>query len=102
MIPQIVFYKLNFLTYYIFSLLVSVKFANILNILSNKMIIKEVVNKNLNKKNLLEAFDTLLNDANFRDKQILDIQKYLPEIESKTNPYDICEKRITEIISTTT
>ena len=101
LIPQIVFYKLNFVTYHIFSFLVSVKFANILNILSNKMIIKEVVNRDLNKKNLLEAFDKLLNDQNFRDKQILDIQKYLPEIQSKTNPYDICEKRITEIISTT-
>jgi lipid-A-disaccharide synthase len=102
MIPQIVFYKLNFLTYYIFSFLVRVKFANILNILSNKMIIKEVVNKNLHKKSLLEAFDILLNDQNFRDKQILEVQKYLPEIQSNNNPYDICEKRIIEIISTTT
>jgi len=101
LIPQIVFYKLNFLTYFIFSFLVNIKFANILNILSNKMIIKEVVNKNLNKKKLLEAFDILLNDQNFRDKQILEIQKYLPEIQSKTNPYDVCEKRINEIISTT-
>ena len=101
MIPQMVFYKLNFLTYYIFSFLVNVRFANILNILSNKMIIKEVVNRNLNKKNLLMSFDILLNDQSFRDRQILEIQKYLPEIQSKTNPYDICEKRITEIISTT-
>ena len=102
MIPQIVFYKLNFLTYYIFSFLVRVRFANIINILSDKMIIKEVVNRNLNKKKLLEAFDILLNDQNFRNKQILEVQKYLPEIQSKINPYDICEKRITEIISTTT
>ena len=102
LIPQIIFYKLNFLTYYIFSLLVSVRFANILNILSNKMIIKEVVNRNLNKKNLLEAFNILLNDQSFRDNQILEIRKYLPEIQSKNNPYEICEKRIIEIISTTT
>ena len=102
LIPQIVFYKLNFLTYFIFSFLVSIRFANILNILSNKMIIKEVVNRNLNKKNLLESFDILLNDQSFRDKQILEIRKYLPEIQSKTNPYDVCEKRINEIISTTT
>ncbi|MDC1060405.1 hypothetical protein OAQ43_02845 [Alphaproteobacteria bacterium] len=102
MIPQIVFYKLNFLTYYIFSFLVRVKFANILNILSNQMIIKEVVNKNLHKKSLLEAFDILLNDQKFRDKQILEVKKYLPEIQSNNNPYNICEKRITEIISTTT
>ena len=61
-----------------------------------------LINRNLNKKNLLEAFNTLLYDQDFRDKQILEIQKYLPEIQSKTNPYDVCEKRITEIISTTT
>jgi lipid-A-disaccharide synthase len=102
MIPQIVLYKLNFLTYFIFSFLVNVRFANILNILSNKMIIKEVVNRNLNKKTLLKAFDSLLNDQNFRDNQILEVRKYLPEIQSKTSPYDICEKRIAEIISTTT
>ena len=102
MIPQIVFYKLNFFTFFIFSFLVSVRFANILNILSNKMIIKEVVNRNLNKKNLLDAFSILLNDQSFRDNQILEIRKYLPEIQSKNNPYEICEKRIIEIISTTT
>jgi lipid-A-disaccharide synthase len=101
MIPQIVLYKLNFLTFFIFSFFIKIRFANILNILNNKMIIKEVVNRNLNKKNLLESFDVLLNDQNFRDKQIIEIQKYLPEIQSKTNPYDICEKRINEIISTT-
>ena len=101
MIPQIILYKLNTLTYYIFSFLVRVKFANIINILSNKMIIKEVVNRNLNKKNLLEAFEILLSNQEFRDKQILEVQKYLPEIQSKTNPYAICEKRINEIISTT-
>ena len=102
LIPQIIFYKLNFFTFYIFSFLVRIKFANILNILSNKMIIKEVVNRNLNKTALLKAFDILLNDQDFRDRQILEVQKYLPEIQSKNNPYDICEKRIIEIISTAT
>ena len=102
LIPQIIFYKLNFFTFYIFSFLVRIKFANILNILSNKMIIKEVVNRNLNKTALLKAFDILLNDQDFRDRQILEVQKYLPEIQSKNNPYDICEKRIIEIISKAT
>ena len=102
MIPQIVLYKLNFLTFFIFSFLINIRYANILNILNNKMIIKEVVNQDLNKKNLLTAFDTLLNDKKFRDNQIFLVQKSLSQIQSPTNPYDICEKRITEIISTTT
>ena len=102
MIPQIVIYKLNSLTYFIFSFLVKVRFANILNILNNKMIIEEVVNNKLTKENLLLAFNKLLNDKSFRDNQILNVQNSLFEINSSLNPYEICEKRITEIISKAT
>ena len=48
------------------------------------------------------AGGAFVNDQNFRDQQILKVKEYLPEIQNKINPYDICEKRITEIISTTT
>ena len=65
------------------------------------MIIKEIVNRELNKKNLLKSFELLLNNKNFRDKQISDVKKSLFEIQQFNNPYDICEKRIIEIISTT-
>ena len=99
MIPQIVLYKLNFLTFFIFSFFIKIRFANILNILNNKMIIKEVVNRELNKKNLLQAFDTLLNNKNFRDKQIYEVKNTLFELVNSKNPYEICEKRIIEIIS---
>ena len=99
MIPQIVIYKLNLITFFIFSFLIKIKFANILNILNNKMIIKEVVNKELNKKNLLKAFDCLLHDKSFRDNQISEVRKSLYEIQTLNDPYDICEKRIIEIIS---
>lgn len=101
LIPQIIIYKLNFLTFFIFSFLIKTRFANILNILNNKMIIKEIVNKDLNKKNLLKSFEILLNNNQFRDNQILDIKKNLFQIENSNNPYDICTKRIVEIISTT-
>lgn len=101
LIPQIVLYKINFLTFLIFSFLIKIKFANILNILNNKMIIKEVVNKDLNRQNLLNAFDTLLNNKKFRDNQITNVKKSLFEIENINNPYDICVKRIKDIISTT-
>ena len=102
LIPQIVLYQLNSLTYFIFSFLIKVRFANILNIINNKMIIKEVVNKDLNRENLLSAFKMLLNDKKFRDKQIFEVKQVLYQIQSSQNPYEICEKRITEIISKAT
>ena len=54
-IPIIVIYKLNFFTEFIASFLVKIKFANILNILENKMIIPEITNSNLKKKRFYKA-----------------------------------------------
>ena len=99
MIPQIVIYKLNLVTYFIFSFLINIRFANILNILNKKMIITEIVNNNLNKKNLLFAFNQLIYDKSFRDNQIENVKKSIIELDSFSNPYEICEKRVTDIIS---
>ena len=99
MIPQVIIYKLNFITFFLFSFLVKIRFANILNILNNKMIITEVVNNNLNQKNLLKAFNQLIYDQSFREKQILDVKKSIVEIDSNGNPFEKCEKRIIKIIS---
>ena len=99
MIPQIVIYKLNLITFFIFSFLINIRFANILNILNNKMIITEVVNNKLNKKNLIFAFNKLISDQSFRDNQIKSVKESIFEIDSLSNPYEICEKRVTDIIS---
>tara|TARA_Y100001970_G_scaffold233177_1_gene290527 strand:+ start:20044 stop:21171 length:1128 start_codon:yes stop_codon:yes gene_type:complete len=101
LIPQIVLYKLNFFTFFVFSFLVKIKYANILNIVKNKMIIKEIVNNDLNKSNLLQGFQTLIFDKKFRDNQINEVKRALTNIQSDKNPYEICAKRIFEIISTT-
>lgn len=99
LIPQIILYKINFFTYFIFSFLIKLRFANILNILNDKMIIEEVVNKNLTKYNLLLAFDKLYQDKSFRDTQIINVKKSLFQIENINNPYEICKTRIIDIIS---
>ena len=99
MIPQIIIYKLNFITFFLFSFLIKIRFANILNIFNNKMIITEVVNNNLNRNNLLKAFNQLIHDKSFREKQISDVKKSIVEIDSNSNPYEVCEERIIKIIS---
>ncbi len=52
-IPQIIIYKLNLLTEIIVKSMINIKFANILNIINNKMIIPEITNSQLNNKNFL-------------------------------------------------
>ena len=97
-IPQIVIYKLNYTTEILLSFFVNIKNACILNIISKKEIIPEVVNSNLNKKSLIKTFEKLLNDKNFRESQINSINNCLPYIESNSSPYDISAKRILSLI----
>ena len=58
-IPQIVIYKLNYFTELILKFFVKVKYACLLNIISKKMIIPEIVNSNLNNKKLINTFKNL-------------------------------------------
>ncbi len=97
-IPQIVVYKLNYLTELIMSYFVKVKNACLLNIVSNKMIVPEILNSNLTSKKLIESFDSLLNDSNLHKEQISSVNYFLPKFISNESPYDISVRRILSII----
>ena len=97
-IPQIIIYKLNFLTELILSLIVKVRKACILNIISKDEIIPEIVNSNLTNKKLVHLFEKLLNDSKFREDQIINVNHYLPSIERDNSPYDISVKRIISLL----
>ena len=98
-IPQIVIYKLNFFTEILFKPFVRVKYANIINIISDQMIIPEFVNSNLNKKKLLESFLNLFNSKTNQQHQINSINIYIKEIVKEFSPYDVSINRINKLIN---
>ena len=93
-----IIYKLNYFTELIGIFFVKIKYACILNIVSNKMIIPELVNSNLNDRKLILQFKKLIEDSSFRQAQIDNINKYIPQIENKLSPFDISAKRISDLI----
>ena len=97
-IPQLVIYKFNFFTIIMIKLFVKVKFANLFNIFANKMIIPELVNFNLTKKNFIKEFKSLINDKERNNLQILDINKNIFNFESDVSPYDISVKKIMKFL----
>ena len=97
-IPQIIIYKLNFFTELILRKIVKVKYACLINIVSKKMIIPEVVNSNLNKINLIKIFNQLLNNESLRNEQIRNINYYIDQLESNDGPYDISANRIAKLM----
>ena len=94
-IPQLVIYKLNFLTEIIFSLFVNVKYACIINIIANKMIIPELINSKLNSKNFIEIFKKLIrNSDDITNKQISNSKKIIENLELNQSPASIAAKEI--------
>ncbi len=93
-IPQLVIYKLNLFTELILKLIVNVKFANLLNIFANKMIIPELVNSNLNKKLFLKELNNLLNNEKANNYQKNEVNKILDNILMNDSPYKIAANRV--------
>ncbi len=98
-IPQIVIYKLNYFTELFFKPFVKVKYANIINIISDQMIIPEVVNSNLNKRKLLNNFLSLLESRKNQENQINLINIYIKEIVKEFSPYEESVKRILKLVN---
>ena len=97
-IPQLIIYKLNFLTEIILKKFVKVRYANIINIVANKMIVPELTNSSLTKKKFIKYFVNLITDFDSNEKQIIAINSYLKQIETKQPPFTIAAKKINEYL----
>ena len=79
----------------IFKMLVNVKFANIINIINQKEIIPELIQKECNSKEIFRSVVYFLKNPKLMKKQILDVNNTLNEIKSKTSS----SSEVTEIVS---
>jgi lipid-A-disaccharide synthase len=84
-IPSIIIYKLSFINFMIFKLLVNVRFANIINIINDKEIIPELLQKECNAKEIYKTVIYFLKNPELINKQIVDCGKTLEGIKSKSS-----------------
>ena len=84
-IPSIIIYKLSFINFMIFKLLVNVKFANIINIINDKEVIPELLQKECNAEEIYKTVIYFLNKPELIKKQLDDCSKTLEGIKSKTS-----------------
>ncbi|MSP11043.1 MAG: lipid-A-disaccharide synthase [Pelagibacteraceae bacterium] len=87
-VPSIIIYKLNFINFFILKLLVNVKFANIINIINNKEIIPELLQKQCNAKQIYNTVSYYLKRPDLINNQLTISKKTLSEIRSKTSSSD--------------
>ena len=93
-IPQLVIYKLNYFTEMLAKNFMKIRFANIINIFEDKIIIPEITNSKLNKKSFLYEFIKLINDNDVNNIQINNVKISLKKIEANYPPYFLAAKRI--------
>ena len=84
-IPSIIIYKLSFINFIIFKLLVNVKFANIINIINDKEVIPELLQKECNAEEIYKAVTYFLKNPELIEKQLIDCKKTLEGIKSKSS-----------------
>jgi len=82
-IPSIIIYKINMINYFIMKSLVKVKFANIINIINNKEVIPELLQRECNAKEIYNSIVYFLKNPELMKKQIDQCRLTLKEIKSK-------------------
>ena len=88
-IPSIIIYKMNFINFLIVKMLVKIKYANILNIAADEMIIPELLQSKCNSKEIFKLVSSFLEDQSKIKKQILNTEKVLDSFRTKNLPTDL-------------
>ena len=84
-VPSLIIYKMNFINYLIVKLLVKIKYANIINIINNKEIIPELIQKECNAKEIYNSVVYFLKNPEMMRQQVDNCEKTLSQIRSKTS-----------------
>ena len=84
-VPSIIIYKLSFINFMIFKLLVNVKFANIINIINDKEVIPELLQKECNAEEICRSVIYFLKNPKLIKKQLDECSETLEGIKSKTS-----------------
>jgi lipid-A-disaccharide synthase len=83
-IPMVVFYKLSTLSFFFGKLLVKVKFISLVNLLSEKKVVEELVQKDATAEKIFSELKRILNDYEYRENMISDLQKIKTIMGEKT------------------
>src|SRR6056300_1638410 len=87
-IPSIIIYKISFINFMIFKMLINIKFVNIINIINKREVIPELLQKDCNAAEIYRSVEYFLKNPELIKKQVSDCSKTLEGIRSKTSSAD--------------
>ena len=91
-IPSIVIYKMNFINYFIAKLFLKIKYANMLNIINNKEIIPELIQKDCNPDEIFKSVYYFLKKPELIDNQLLNVKSTINDLKSSSSSSEEASK----------
>ncbi len=82
--PMVVFYKLSPLTIFFGKLLVKVRFISLVNLLSGKEVVVELIQKNATAEKIFSELKKIMNNHEYRQNMISNLQKIREIMGEKT------------------
>ena len=84
-VPSIIIYKMNFINFYIAKLFLKIKYANMINIINNKEILPELIQKDCNPDEIFKTVNFFLKKPDLMKEQILQVKKTIDDLTSETS-----------------
>lgn len=91
--PMVVIYKLSAISYRIAKMIIDVKYISLVNIMSEKEVVKELIQEKADSKNIIDELNRIMQDKNYRGQMIMYFKKFKEKFSGK-NP----SQRVSEII----
>ena len=91
-IPSIIIYKMNFINFFIAKLFLNIKFANMLNIINDKEIIPELIQKDCNPDEIFKSVYYLIKKPALIESQLLDIKTTIDDLKSSSSSSEEASK----------
>ena len=84
-IPSIIIYKMNYINFYIAKALLKIKYVNMLNIINDKEIIPELIQKDCNSEEIFKSVYYMLNKPDLIRNQLQNIKSTIDQIKSQSS-----------------
>ena len=91
-IPSIIIYKMNFINYFLAKLFLKIKYANMLNIINNKEIIPELIQKDCNAEEIFKSVYYFLNKPDLISSQLLNVKSTINDLKSSSSSSEEASK----------
>ena len=91
-IPSIIIYKMSYINYFLAKLFLKIKFANMLNIINDKEIIPELIQKDCNSKEIFKSVYYLLKKPELIERQLLETKAAISDLKSSSSSSDEVSK----------